>query len=330
MNLIDSFDRIHNYVRISLTDKCCLNCFYCKPINGYVSNSDEGLGLEDYIRLVTILVVHLKVNKIRFTGGEPLVWQHIEELFKSILPIKKNIPFEICITTNGIFLQNKLDSLIEFGLDRLNISLDTLVEDRFTQLTGVNGLKKVLSAINYALTKGIENVKLNTVIINGINDEEICNFIEYFANIPITIRFIEYMPFEGNDWNHSNFLPCSEIKKIVESKYQLKELESSEQNIGRLFKIKDKKVKVGLISPISDSFCHNCNRLRISSDGRIKNCLFGEYSAFSLKEALKDNRCTDSQIAKQISQYIKQKNFCHSNITETTKHAGNKMIRIGG
>ncbi len=208
MKLTDSYGRIHDYIRISLIDKCNLNCIYCNPQNQPFSSSkrDSILSYEELIRLITILVRDLEVKKIRFTGGEPLIRKNILTFFQMLSSLKNEYPFEIGITTNGTQLEDKIESLYDLGLNRINISLDTLQQNRFIAITGKDFLDTTLRAIDKAIRLNFNRVKINAVIVKNVNDEELIDFIEYFQNTNLNIRFIEYMPFDGNGWDNSKFI----------------------------------------------------------------------------------------------------------------------------
>jgi len=228
--LIDRFGRVHTYLRISITDKCNLNCIYCNPadsaLRGELSRSI--LSYEELIRLIKIFVADLGITKIRLTGGEPLVRKNVENLFRMLKEIKDKHPFELGLTTNGILLEDKIDFLKKFGLDKINISLDTLRKERFIAITGADNIDAVFNGINKAEKLGYNPVKINAVIMKGINDDEIPGFIEFVKERNLNIRFIEYMPFTSNGWNEKEFISYQEIKNIAEENYSLVEIECGE------------------------------------------------------------------------------------------------------
>ncbi|MEW6004846.1 MAG: GTP 3',8-cyclase MoaA [Stygiobacter sp.] len=331
MKLIDNFNRIHDYVRISLIDKCNLNCIYCNPSNTLAKfeSNKSILSYEELFRLIKILVRDLEVKKIRFTGGEPLIRKDVMKFFKMIYPLKNKYDFEIGITTNGTNLLDKLESLHSSGVDRLNISLDTLSKSKFIAITGKDFFDETISAINKAVQLGFKSVKINMVVIKNVNDDELINLLDYFKSYPVTLRFIEYMPFTGNQWDNSKFLGWNEIKSEIERKYLLTEMQS-DGKISKDYFIGNTKLKVGFISSISDHFCDSCNRLRITASGQIKNCLFSNPSNVSLKTLLADETISDEIIVGFIQNSLQTKWQKHPNADELAALNQNNMMSIGG
>ncbi|MGK9476352.1 GTP 3',8-cyclase MoaA [Melioribacter sp. OK-6-Me] len=331
MKLIDNFNRIHDYVRISLIDKCNLNCIYCNPSNmlaKYESNKSI-LSYEELFRLIQILLRDLEVNKIRFTGGEPLIRKNVLRLFEMISSLQNKYNFEIGITTNGTQLLNKIDLLHQYGVQLLNISLDTLNKTKFIAITGKDFFDETLYSIQRAVEIGFKSVKVNMVVIKNINDDELNDFIEFFKPYPITVRFIEYMPFYGNHWDISKFLSWKEMKEEIEKKFSLTEIVSNEK-VSRDFVVENTKLKVGFISSISNHFCDACNRLRITASGQIKNCLFSEPSKIGLKSLLADHSVADETIVKFIQNSMQSKWQKHPDADELSQLQQNNMMRIGG
>lgn len=331
MKLIDNFNRIHDYVRISLIDKCNLNCIYCNPSSSFAhfKSNKAILSYEELYRLIKILVRDLDVRKIRFTGGEPLIRKDVLKFFEMISSLKHQYDFEIGITTNGTHLLDTIDSLRKFEVDRLNISLDTLNKTKFIAITGKDFFYEALSAIKKASELNFKSLKVNVVIIRNINDDELNDFIEYFKAFPITLRFIEYMPFTGNHWNDSQFLSWQEMKSEIEKNYSLIEIES-DGKISKDYCVESTNLKVGFISSISDHFCDSCNRLRITATGQIKNCLFSNPSDISLKSLLADESISDGTIAEYIQNSLQSKWLKHPNANELSQLHQNNMMSIGG
>lgn len=331
MKLIDNFNRIHDYVRISLIDKCNLNCIYCNPSNtlaNFESNKSI-LSYEELFRLINILVRDLEVKKIRFTGGEPLIRKDVIKFFEMISSLKKQYDLEIGITTNGTHLLDKLESLKKFGVERLNISLDTLNKTKFIAITGKDYFHDTITAIQKAILLDFKSVKVNAVIIKNINDDELNNFIEYFKSYPITLRFIEYMPFTGNQWDDSKFLSWGEMKLQIEKNFSLKEIEN-DGKVSKDFFVNEAKLKIGFISSISDHFCDSCNRLRITASGQIKNCLFSNPSGISLKSLLSDESISDEKIVEFIQNSLQSKWMKHPSADKLAALNQNNMMSIGG
>jgi len=331
--LIDRFGRVHTYLRISITDKCNLNCIYCNPadsaLRGELSRSI--LSYEELIRLIKIFVADLGITKIRLTGGEPLVRKNVEILFGMLKEIKDKHPFELGLTTNGILLENKIDLLKNSGLDKINISLDTLRKERFIAITGADNIDAVINSINKAEELGYNPVKINAVILKGINDDEIPGFIEFVKNKNLNIRFIEYMPFTSNGWNEKVFISYQEIKNMVEETHSLVEIEDGKHNVSKNFRIEGYTGTVSFISSISDHFCDGCNRLRITASGNLKLCLFSSLNhEIELKDYLRDDRITDKEIAEVISSALQQKVLKHPELDELLQMDKNNMLRVGG
>ncbi len=286
----DNFGRTIDYLRISLTDRCNLRCSYCMPAEGVeMMNHKEILSLEEIIRIAEISV-DLGVSKIRLTGGEPLVRKGVTSLISRLKSVKgiENIS----MTTNGILLENMAYELKRCGLDRLNISLDTVDKLKFKKISRVDGLDKVKKGIETAISAGFDPIKLNTVAVKGLNDDEILNLADYAVTHGLILRFIEQMPFTGND--KDSYMPASEIIELLTSEYGDAELlkESEKKNIGgngpaSIYFFKKKKLVAGFITPVSNHFCSSCNRLRITADGKLKLCLLSD-EEIDIKSKLRD------------------------------------------
>ena len=331
--LTDSFNRIHDYLRISLTDKCNLNCIYCNPADfGFTKlRRNEILSFDELIRLINIFAGKLGIKKIRFTGGEPLVRKNIIEFFKMIYPLKNKFGFTTGLTTNGTLLEDKLETLKDFGLDKLNISLDSLKPDRFKFITGKDNLNSVLRSITKALELGFYPLKINVVIMKNVNDDEIIDFVDLIKNTNLNVRFIEFMPFENNGWSQNSFISYKEIKKIIEDKYHLKEITNIKNLVAKDFSLVGYPGKVSFISSISNHFCDSCNRLRITSSGKMKLCLFsnGE-NELNFKEILNNKIYSDDDICKMIKSSLQFKHKVHPDIEELINLEENNMLNIGG
>lgn len=331
MKLIDNLNRIHDYVRISLIDKCNLNCIYCNPSNTIAQfhSNKSILSYEELLRLITIFVRDLEVKKIRFTGGEPLIRKDVMEFFQMISAVKEQYDFEIGITTNGTHLFDKLERLHHYGVDKLNISLDTLKPAKFIAVTGSDCFNETLSSINKAVTLGFKSVKVNSVIMKNINEDELACFVEYFELYPITLRFIEYMPFSGNHWNGSKFVSWEEMKTIIETKYSLREI-PCDGKVSKDYFVEGAQLKIGFISSISDHFCESCNRLRVTATGQIKNCLFSTPTEKNLKSLLADTTMSDDRIAEFVASSLQTKWLKHPSVDELSTLNENNMMSIGG
>lgn len=284
--LIDNYGRIAKKLRVSVTDRCNMRCGYCMPKNNTKwFDSTEVLSFEEIIRLSSIFA-NLGVEKIRITGGEPLVRPLIENLIKSIakIPHIKSIG----LTTNGLLLSDRVKKLKSSGLNSVNISLDSFKEDRFKMMTGINGLDKVISSIQKAKDAGLD-VKINTVVVRGWNDDEVVEFANFARHTGITVRFIEFMPLDGTGIWRSD---------LVFSKKEM--IEKLESNIGKVFPVLEQEISapaklysfsdrigtVGFIPSVSEPFCNQCDRIRLTSDGRFLTCLF-ESPGYDIKSYLR-------------------------------------------
>lgn len=318
--MIDSYGRNINYLRISVTDLCNLRCRYCMPEEGIEKIQHyEILRLEEIYKLAKIFV-SLGVNKIRITGGEPLVRKGIINLIENISDLEGIKDF--AITTNGILLKKYARDLKNAGLNRVNISLDTLDKKKYYDITRGGCLKNVLEGIEEARKVGLAPVKLNTVLVGGFNDSEIESFINLTKNEKIDIRFIELMPIgHTKDWSLDRFISSKAIlDKFKELKAITKEDVSSPADY---YKLPDGKGIIGFISPISCKFCKNCNRVRLTADGKVKNCLLSN-DEMDLRPALRNGE----DLKKIIVGLIKNKPKEHD--LEDGKYIERNMAAIGG
>ena len=262
----DRFGRNITYLRISVTDLCNLRCKYCMPESGVKSlcHSDI-LSIEEIIEIVKIASKN-GIKKIRLTGGEPLVRRGFINLCKQISEI--NEIEDIAITTNGVYLKDMADELFENKVRRINFSLDTLVKEKYNDITRRNDFNKTMESLFYAIKKGFK-VKINVVLIGGFNDDEIQDFVNLANKYDLEVRFIELMQIgETANWSKDKFVS----NKIVLEKVPKLEFDGV-SGVAKIYKIKGQKGRIGLISPISCSFCEDCNRIRLTSDGKLKPCL---------------------------------------------------------
>ncbi len=270
--LVDSHGRIINYLRLSVTDRCNLRCLYCHP--PYKIECLERSKICSYGELFQIVKAASKIgiDKIRLTGGELFLRKDITEFIHSLQEIKEIK--EIVLTTNGTLLLPHLKRLKEIGLKRINLSLDTLSEDMYLQITGGNGLSPVLEGIHKALEEGFK-IKINMVVLKGVNEAEIPGFIRNFLKYAIEVRFIEFMPLCGHRWREDYFFPYDKILEIIRSQFDIYPLAFS--GVTQEFAVNDRNGlagKIGVIAPITRSFCTSCSRLRLSANGELRPCLF--------------------------------------------------------
>ena len=301
--LLDNFNRIINYLRISITDRCNLRCKYCVDEDFSFLPHDEVLRYEEIVRFVRICS-ELGVNKVRLTGGEPLVRKGISYLLKEINTI--NGIEDISLTTNGVYLGEKILELKKAGLRRINISLDTMKKEKFAFITGVDAFDNVLKGIEESIRAGLKPVKINTVIIKGFNDDEILDFARLAKKWGIHVRFIEFMPFgESNLWDSSKIVPSNVIENLIKNTYELEPASNSERGPAKMFQIKDSFGKIGFISPVSSHICLECNRIRLTSNGMIRPCLFSDIE-YDVKKLLRSNT-KDQEIKTFVSNVVKAK-----------------------
>lgn len=332
MKLIDKYNRIHNYLRLSVTGRCNLNCVYCNPVSTGDSSNNYNVILSnrEITGLVILFLDHFEFNKIRLTGGEPFARKNIIELFEDLSLLKKKYSFQLSVTTNGTLLNGNLKNLKELGLDRINFSLDSLIADKYEQITGKNQLKKVLDTIDEAEQIGFEKIKINTVIIRNVNDDEIDDFVEYSIQTGINIRFIEYMPFSNNGYDKDGFISSDELMKNIYKSYILFPVNKTDGLIAKDYRIKDTKAIISFISPISEHFCGLCNRLRITSDGKLKLCLFSPHKTeVDLLELLRKDY-SDEQISGAIRNALLEKDYAHPEMEDLIELKNNNIISLGG
>jgi cyclic pyranopterin phosphate synthase len=327
--LIDVFNRTPKKLRISVTDRCNMRCIYCMPQKQFSWRPrNEILSYEEITRLAKIFV-GLGIEKVRITGGEPLVRPQIENLITSlgnIEGLKK-----ISLTTNGILLGEKITQLKDAGLRSVNVSLDTLSQEKFKAITGIDGLKRVQASLKAAQDAGFE-VKINTVVMRGHNDNEIEDFAKLALNDGFTVRFIEFMPLDGSRiWVPSTVVTKHEmIERITRSVAELQPQNNNPSDPARLYTFKGGKGVVGFIPSMSEPFCSACDRVRLTSEGKFLTCLF-EQPTYDVKALLRGGK-SDEEIESFIVEcYQKKPEGVVGIIRSKNLNAGlNKMNTIGG
>jgi GTP 3',8-cyclase len=326
MNLTDRFNREHKYLRISVTDRCNYKCIYCMPKDGIKWQPKSEILLFEEIAYLAHIFCKMGITHIRLTGGEPTLRSDICSLI-SALSSTSGLK-DLSITTNGHQLMHLGGSLKDAGLNRCNISIDSLNHDTFKKLTRGGNLKRVLRGIQTAINVGLTPIKLNVVLLKDENDHEILDFIHFcsgYADV-LQVRFIEYMPFEMR-WHKC--VSSKEILKTISKEYEI--LESNKINgLGpsKEFYIPKLGVRFGIITPLSNSFCQSCNRLRLMADGQLRTCLSNEKHS-SLKDIIRSNH-TEELLSKKINEIVFNKVEKH----ECNEDDGNSfegiMTRIGG
>ncbi|WP_140487311.1 GTP 3',8-cyclase MoaA [Flavobacterium sp. GSA192] len=295
--LTDDFGRKHNYLRISLIEKCNLRCTYCMPAEGIVLTPKKELMTADEVFAIAQTFVNNGVDKIRLTGGEPLLRKDFPEIIEKLSQLET----EISITTNGILIDRHIEVLKQFKVKKINLSLDTLVATKFNTITLRNQFEKVIDNLHLLLNNDFK-VKVNVVLIKGFNDNEIIDFINLTEFLPISIRFIEFMPFAGNQWDRSKMVSQTEILDQLSAHFSesnLEKLQDEKNFTAREFKIKNYLGSFGIISSITNPFCDGCNRIRLTANGKIKNCLFSN-SETDLLTPYRNGKTIENIIASAI------------------------------
>ncbi|MCO5595558.1 hypothetical protein L7F22_049603 [Adiantum nelumboides] len=325
--LVDKFGRKHTYLRVSVTERCNLRCQYCMPADGVDLTPNSKLLTQIELERLGKLFVSAGVDKIRLTGGEPTIRPDIEELCSLLkaLPGLKTL----AMTTNGLVLGRKLPKLRDAGLDSLNISLDTLVPAKFEFMTRRKGHSKVMEAIDAALQLGYDPVKVNCVVMRGFNEDEMCDFVNLTREKAINVRFIEFMPFDGNVWNAKKLVSFYEMKEILAKQFpSLQRLRDHTSDTAKNFRVEGFKGTVSFITSMTEHFCAGCNRLRLLADGNFKVCLFGP-SEVSLRDAIR-NGADDNGLREIINAAVKRKKVAHAGMFELAQTPNRPMIHIGG
>ncbi|QGK73003.1 GTP 3',8-cyclase MoaA [Flavobacterium sp. SLB02] len=328
--LTDDFGRKHNYLRISLLEKCNLRCTYCMPADGIALSSKASLMTADEIFSIARTFVENGVDKIRLTGGEPLLRKDFSEIVLKLA----TLGVALSITTNGILIDRHIDVLKQNKINKINLSLDTLVSSKFHSVTLRNQFEKVVDNLHLLLNNDFK-VKVNVVLMKGFNENEIIDFVKLTQHLPLSVRFIEFMPFAGNEWDRSKMISQNEILSELEKTFsseEIQKLEDEKNFTARTYRIKDFQGDFGIISSITNPFCDGCNRIRLTANGKIKNCLFSN-SETDLLTALRNGE----SITNLISESIKSKKKVRAGmvtleeIDDPKLHFDNRsMIAIGG
>ncbi len=326
--LFDPYRRKINYLRISVTDRCNLRCRYCMPEQGLpLIPHEEVLTYEEILRIVRVFALE-GISKVRLTGGEPLVRKGIVDFVSRLSEI--NEIKDLSLTTNGLLLKDFAGDLKRAGLKRINISLDTLIKEKFFRITRRNGYEQVWEGIREAIEVNLTPIKINMVAIRGLNDDEIESFAQLTLRLPLTVRYIEYMPSgNGEEWVEGDILTIPQIKSRLEKIGNLMSIPSERwDGPARRFRFEGAIGEIGLIGPVSDHFCGDCNRLRLTPDGKIRTCLFSDEEV-DIKEFLR-NGGSDEDLKRQLLVALKKKPERHNINTHQFKKCQRNMSAIGG
>jgi molybdenum cofactor biosynthesis protein A len=328
--LTDTFGREHTYLRISLTERCNLRCTYCMPEEGILLSPKAHIMTYDEIYTIAKTFVDKGVTKIRITGGEPLIRKDIPVILEKLA----SLPVELSITTNGVIVDRFIDTFKTCGIKNINVSLDSLDKEKFNLITRRNNFKRVYDNIQLLVNNGF-NVKVNTVLIKGFNDNEIVDFVAFTKDLPICLRFIEFMPFDGNKWSIKKMVSYDEIMQYLSIFYsdkQIERLQDAPNDASKNYHIKGFEGSFAIISSVTNPFCDSCNRLRLTANGRLKNCLFSATES-DLLTALRTGNSIELIIEKAVQAKFKVRGGMDTlqKLQQTKLHSQNRsMIAIGG
>jgi GTP 3',8-cyclase len=328
--LTDTFGREHTYLRISLIERCNLRCTYCMPEQGVALSPRSHLMTYEEIFTMAQLFVKHGVTKIRLTGGEPLIRKDLPIILEKL----SSLPVSLTLTTNAVIVDKHMESLKQYGVNSLNVSLDSLDREKFKKITLRDDFEKVYTNILLLVKEGFR-VKLNMVVMKGVNDDEVIDFIKLTKDLPIAVRFIEFMPFDGNKWNIDKTVSYAEIMDMARQVYsdeQLLRLQDAPNDTSKNYQIKGYQGSWAVISTITNPFCDTCNRLRLTADGKLKNCLFSQTEA-DLLTALRAGKNIEPIIEKAVLAKLKVRGGMDTQekLLEPKLHSQNRsMITIGG
>lgn len=338
MLLRDAHNRIIRDLRVSLTDRCNFRCFYCLPHGEPPLARKETILTFEEISEICEIFVSLGIEKIRLTGGEPLLRRDVEKLVEKLAKLKtqdsviENLTLkDLALTTNGFSLVNRAENLKRAGLDRVTISLDSLNRAKFEKITGVDDLENVLKAIEASKNAGLNPVKINAVIVRGWNDEELVEFARFAREQDVSFRFIEFMPLDsGHEWSRDLVVPGREVKEKINSVFPLK-LKTNSRGAETAWKYEfadGAKGEIGIIAPVTEMFCGACSRIRLTADGQIRTCLFST-EEHNLRDVLRSGASRE-EIGEFIHRVVMKKEPRHYINDKTFAPASRSMSFIGG
>ncbi len=327
--LTDTFGRKHNYLRISLTERCNLRCTYCMPADGIQLSPKEHIMTYEEIYTIASQFVDMGVTKIRLTGGEPLVRKDAALIIEKL----STLPVKLTITTNGVIVDRFIEHFKKCGITTLNVSLDSLNASKNTDITRRSYFEKVYQNILLLIKEGF-TVKVNCVLMRGFNDNEIIDFINLTKNLPVHVRFIEFMPFDGNRWNMDKLVSLQEILTQVNSNFEKSEivkLKDAPNDTTKSYQVKGYQGTFAIISSVTNPFCDGCNRIRLTANGQIKNCLFSATES-DLLTPLRQGKSINPIIERAVQTKFKIRSGMDTldKFKNTDGHNNRSMIAIGG
>jgi cyclic pyranopterin phosphate synthase len=326
MSLLDKFGRQITDLRVSVTDRCNFRCVYCRSANpdNHMA-AGELLEWDEYERVVRILV-GMGIRKVRVTGGEPLVRPGVEDF---IARLKQLGVSDLSMTTNGHLLADRCERLVAAGLDRINISLDSLDRAKFEQVTRTKSFDQVMAGIDAAQTSPLRPVKVNAVLVRGLNDDEVEAFAEFARERDLTMRFIEYMPLDADRaWTRDLVVTAAEVYRRISARWPLVPIAHERSETARKYRFADGRGEIGLIAPVSQPFCGHCSRIRLTADGKLRTCLFSKED-HDLKFLLRGG-ASDEEIAAEISGIVEEKEESHHINDSGFVPPSRTMVFIGG
>ena len=328
--LTDSHGRAHAYLRISLIERCNLRCTYCMPEAGVQLSPRSHLMTYEEIYTIAKTFVEHGVTKIRLTGGEPLIRKDIAIVLEKLA----SLPVELSITSNAVIIDKFIDTLKANGVKNINVSLDSLDREKFKEITRRDEFEKVYKNILLLVSEGFK-VKVNAVLMKDFNENEIIDFINFTKDLPVSVRFIEFMPFDGNKWDMKKMVSYKEVMENVNahfSEFQIERLQDAPNDTSKNYKIKGFQGSFAIISSVTNPFCDSCNRLRLTANGQLKNCLFSA-SESDLLTTLRECKSIEPIIQKAVSAKLKVRGGMDTleKLQEPKLHSQNRsMITIGG
>jgi len=326
--LVDTFGRVVNNLRISVTDRCNLRCQYCMPADGVPwVPKEQVLSFEEMVRIVRVMS-GMGISKIRITGGEPLVRRGLTDLverFSRLAGVE-----DISLTTNGVLLAPLAHALYKAGLGRINISLDSLRPDSFASITRANLFGRIKEGIQAAVEAGFDPIKLNMVVIRGVNDDEIADFARLTRHSHFEVRFLEYMPLDGyGNWDRNKLVSGAEILERLRAVGKLEMIQSNDRSeVAQRFRLSGCQGEIGLILPVTQPFCANCSRLRVTAEGFIKNCLFGQ-EEWNLRDLMRAGG-SDEEVRAMIFVAVLKKKAAFGGLDLDYDRSARNMSQIGG